>query len=192
MENATDALIMAGQVLIFIVALSICMSSFSTLRSQIDEILGRTDTIKFAKDSEGYNNFIESENKNSNRVVGAETVVASMYRAIKENYVIYVILNRSFTPTELSGLNAVLYTISDTSIKPSNMNADASVFKFTIGIHENEINQNVDEILSKGFYEKYLKDKLFNEYQGEYQNASAPGVTSENKSTNRIITYVEV
>ena len=56
MENAVDALIMAGQVLMFIVALSVCMSSFSTLRTEIDEILGSTDTIRFAKDGDWYNN----------------------------------------------------------------------------------------------------------------------------------------
>ena len=33
MENATDALIMAGSVLIFLIALSVCVSSFTTLRT---------------------------------------------------------------------------------------------------------------------------------------------------------------
>ena len=39
MENATDALIMAGSVLIFLIALSVCVSSFTTLRTEIDQII---------------------------------------------------------------------------------------------------------------------------------------------------------
>lgn len=35
MENASDALIMAGQILIFLVALTLCISSFSDLRTNI-------------------------------------------------------------------------------------------------------------------------------------------------------------
>ena len=107
-----------------------------------------------------------------------------MYRAVKENYVIYVILNHNFTNVELDELNAVLYYLNGTAVEyPPGVSTGGGVatFKFTIGIQQNQINQNVDEILSNGFYEKYLKDKQFNEYQGEYQNNSAAGVTSENK-----------
>ena len=89
MENVSDALIMAGQVLIFIIALTICISSFTALRVGVDEVVGQTETVQMARDSQGYINYIDSEKVNAARVVGAETVVSSMYRAIKENYVIY-------------------------------------------------------------------------------------------------------
>ena len=58
MENASDALIMAGQVLIFIIALTVCISSFSSIRIGIDNVIDQTDTIKLAKDSDLYINFI--------------------------------------------------------------------------------------------------------------------------------------
>ena len=89
MENVSDALIMAGQVLIFIIALTVCISSFSTLRAGIDSTISQTETIKFAKDSEGYINFIQSRDSGATRIVGAETVVSSMYRAIKEDFTMY-------------------------------------------------------------------------------------------------------
>ncbi len=90
MENATDALIMAGQVLIFIVALTVCISSFTELRSNIAEVIQQTETINMAKDGDAYINYIESNRSHSTRVVGAETVISSMYRSVKEDYVVYI------------------------------------------------------------------------------------------------------
>ena len=90
MENATDALIMAGSVLIFLIALSVCVSSFTTLRAGIDRIVDQTETVDMAQNSVEYINYISRSN--AIRVVGAETVVSSMYRAKKENYVIYIVL----------------------------------------------------------------------------------------------------
>ena len=94
MENASDALIMAGQILIFIIALTVCISSFSILRKSVDSIIGETETVKFAKGEKGYLNYIEADNNKAIRKVGAETVVSSLYRAIKENYVV-VNLNKN-------------------------------------------------------------------------------------------------
>ena len=50
MENASDALIMAGQMLIFIVALTVCISSFTTVRAEINRIVGENEEIRMAKD----------------------------------------------------------------------------------------------------------------------------------------------
>ena len=60
MENAVEALIMAGETLIFIIALTVCISSYTTVREQIDEIMGSTETIAMAKESGEYINFIQS------------------------------------------------------------------------------------------------------------------------------------
>ena len=90
MENASDALIMAGQILVFILALTVCISSFTTVRVEVNRIVGENEEIRMAKDGDEYINFIESKNNSSTRVVESETVVSSMYRAIKENYVIYI------------------------------------------------------------------------------------------------------
>ena len=68
MENLADALITTGQVLIFIIALSVCMSSFSTLREAIGNITEQREQIRMVKDSEGYLNFIESKKNNSIRI----------------------------------------------------------------------------------------------------------------------------
>lgn len=193
MENLSDALIMAGQALIFIVALTVCISSFTTLRVGVDEVVGQTETLQMAKGEEGYINYIDSQKANAARVVGAETVVSSMYRAIKENYVIYIVAEDCETLAG-SGSSAVDLTEAKT---PLTIETEAGtknvitegkkIIKVTIGI---DTNQEINEKLAGGFYER-IKNLSFYEYLGEYQNSSSEGVSSENKQTYRIITYIE-
>ena len=189
MENVSDALIMAGQVLIFIVALTVCISSFTTLRVGIDEIVGQTETVQMARGSSGYINYIDSKDAEATRLVGVDTVVSAMYRAIKENYVIYLV---AADCDALKGLgeNAVdimeaehPLTIGGKTV----ITEGQKIIQVTIG---NETNQDINAKLKNGFYNK-IKNFSFYEYLGEYQNASAPGVSTENKETYRIITYIE-
>ena len=195
MENASDALIMAGQILIFIIALTVCISSFTTLRAGIDQTVGQTETIEMARDSQGYINFLESKNSKSTRVVGAETIVSSMYRSIKENYVIYIKFNNATDlvgeihwdnngKTEKINITKAKYDIySDGTTQVISKGDD--LVKITIGAGDN---QKVNSMLKNGLYEK-IKKMRFNEYLGEYQNNSE--ASTENKETYRIITYVQ-
>ena len=54
MENATDALIMAGSVLLLIIALTVTISSLSNLRTQAQDILMERDRLEIAQDSKEY------------------------------------------------------------------------------------------------------------------------------------------
>ena len=189
MENVSDALIMAGQVLIFIIALTVCISSFTTLRVGIDNTINQTETIKFAKDSDGYINFIQSRDSGATRIVGAETVVSSLYRSIKEDYTLYLILSEPYGNliSKFDSYNAkkdrnfydILYEKDITNGK--------LIIKFTIGQDANFI---PDTILKIGLYDD-IKGKNFEEFLGEYQENLGDAVSSENKKTNRIITYIE-
>lgn len=179
MENVSDALIMAGQVLIFIVALTVCMSSFSTLRIGIDNIISQTETIEFAKDDDVYINLIESRDEGATRIVGAETVIASMYRSIKENYTMYILFTKASTFNEVKNLgnkiaNYEVKFIDEPTIKG---------IKITIG---NDANFIPDTLARNGLY-SIIKNEEFYEYLGEYQDNTL--ASRENKLTNRIITY---
>ena len=187
MENASDALIMAGQMLIFIVALTVCISSFTTVRAEVNRIVGENEEIRMAKDGDTYLNYIESKKSSSTRVVGSEAVVTSMYRAIKEDYVIYI----KFKNDTIK--NA---TVDSKIIKDGQpiIKVNDKLIKITIG---SDTNQNINSVLRStngGGVSVFdiMREKKFNEYLGEYQKSSAEGVTSENKEVYRIITYVEV
>ena len=192
MENASDALIMAGQVLIFIVALTVCISSFTTVRTEVNRIVGQTEEVRMAKDGDTYINFMSSKNNSSNRVVGAETVVTSMFRAIKENYVIYIKLKNA---SDIGRLDRKYITTMQATID-KNVNGKNiikqgdTLIKVTIGA---DSNQDVDKALKSmdgGKLFEVIRSKSFNEYLGEYQKDTQ--TTTENKKVNRIITYVEI
>ncbi len=192
MENASDALIMAGQVLIFIIALTVCISSFTTIRVGIDNVIDQSETIKLAKESDLYVNYIQSRDEKSTRIVGAETVVSSLYRSIKENYTLYLILSEPYSTitSKFDEYNKIDEDSETTNRKykivyQKDIANNQLIVKFTIGAGSNSI---PDTILKIGLYDE-IKDRLFHEYLGEYQNNT--DASSENKLTNRIITYVE-
>lgn len=206
MENASDALIMAGEMLIFIVALTVCISSFTKVRVEIDKIVDQKETVQMAKNEENqeYVNYIKSKKNNSIRVVGAETLLPSMYRAIKENYVIYIKLNAYDDDfIKNSGIVLTKATKDVSAIKRNSDGTTSSstvihngddIIKITIGSKTAKINQYVNAILKdndKKFF-NYIKEKEFYEYLGEYQDWAETGVSSEDRAIHRIITYVEI
>lgn len=203
MENASDALIMAGEMLIFIVALTVCISSFTKVRVEIDKIVGQKETVQMAKNGDEYINYIKSKETKSIRVVGAETLLPSMYRAIKENYVIYIklkdyensyIADSGIVTTEATKDVYVVIRNNDGSTNSTRIiKENDKIIKITIGSKTAKINQYVNAILkdnNKNFF-NYIKDKEFYEYLGEYQDCAETGVSSEDRAIHRIITYVE-
>lgn len=77
MENAAEALKMAAAVLIFVLALSICIASFSQARVASQTLLERTDREYYATFMLG---------RNTERKVGLETIIPTIYKAYYENY----------------------------------------------------------------------------------------------------------
>lgn len=77
MENATDALKMAAAVLIFVLALSISINAFGEARRTSQVILDY-------RDREYDYTYITSGT--TQRQVGLETIIPSIYKAYKENY----------------------------------------------------------------------------------------------------------
>ena len=88
MENAVDALKMAGSVLLFVIGLTIAILAFSQAREAIDSVLRYSDREAFTmQDEEVRKRFYYLSNENdTNRYVGLETIIPSIYRSYKENY----------------------------------------------------------------------------------------------------------
>ena len=78
MENAADALHMAAGVLIFVLALTISINAFTEARVTATTILDR-------QDREYEYTYVEN-NESTQRIVGLESIVPSIYKAYKENY----------------------------------------------------------------------------------------------------------
>lgn len=191
-DNLSDALYMAGAILIFVIALTVSMSSFTEMRTQIDEIIEADSKLELVTDEQGYINYMSGKDELNEdldvRVVGPETVVSSMYRVAKENYIVYIKMDN--IPSEIDtitlsqkGLDAQKYKGTDIIEK------NDEIIEITI----NGQNSNIDVLLEdKGLYKALIKDngKKFKEYLGVYQESS--GADEANKTTYRVVTYVEI
>ena len=185
MENATDALLMAGSVLMFIIALTVAISSFTSLRGEMQTLLNERDQLLIMKDEDtgGYINYLKSDNndKLAIRTVGIDAVITSIRRMTKEDYTVYI------EPIDnLEDFNA---TGSFAALNVSTTNKQ--LIKLSIaGIGDRYVSKdNLTNVLSSIY--KKLKNKKFEEYIGIYQNKTTKGVADANKSTYKIVTYKE-
>ena len=78
MENIAEALKMAFAIIMFVLALGLSISSFSQARETIDSII----TLR---DRETSYTYVEASSA-ENRIVSAETIVPTLYKAYKENF----------------------------------------------------------------------------------------------------------
>ena len=176
MENATDALIMAGSILLLIIALTVTISSLSNLRTQTQDLLDDRDQLLATTDESGYINYLKSGGKDSDvRIVGIETIISSIRRMWKEDYAIYI------ETDDYSGIP------NDLQAQVNNeKNVEKNYIKLTLsGVGNKYINDNT---LTGTIYSKF-KDKKFKESIGIYQNKTAEGVSDANKETYKIVTY---
>lgn len=85
MENAVEALKMAGSVLIFVLALSVVILAFSQTREAIDTVLRYSDREYWTIEGDSRFYYLANEN-NTERYVGLETIIPTIYRAYNESY----------------------------------------------------------------------------------------------------------
>lgn len=194
MENAVDALYIAGAILLLLVALTVGISSFSTQISQIDQIVENDERVDLATDETG--NLVNYITYSSEvREVGVETIVNTLYRSYKENYTVYIKLK------DYSGLintnkdqnkNIKQTAKKDQKYKGVNIINEGDtilVFKITTEYNLQNAKEKMNSILAnaekkekdgKVLYDNrengmnlynVIKEKKFTEYIGElYQN----------------------
>ena len=84
MENAVKALEYAFGMFVFIIALSLSIYIFSQAKETADAVFFYTDSRVFYEDTELSDEEIEA----NGRIVSIETIIPTLYRDYKENYVI--------------------------------------------------------------------------------------------------------
>ena len=106
MENASDAILMAGAMLIFVIALTVAMTVFSQARATID-------MVAYVSDETNYYEYLDTTNSNNAkyRTVGLETVIPTLYNYYKENYtVVFLDSNGNGLQLYKSKTNALLWS----------------------------------------------------------------------------------
>ncbi len=188
MENAVEALKMAFGVLMFLLALSISMSSFSQARNTIDAVI----TLRDRETS-----YVYVEHTEPNRIVGIETVIPTMYKAYNENFKII------FKKADGSDLNiyknydqnGVLKEVNYVDLEHEKNENPIERLNVMLGKRPTDAtNKYYNQFLdANGFYERF-KNSKFEERLGEYyQEDAEAGMVTEgieiNKVKKRVITY---
>ena len=213
-DNIADALKMAASVLMFIVALSISISSFGHARKT-------AQTIIELRDREYDYTYVGNANT-TKRIVGAETIIPSIYRAYVENYKIFfydkngnkVTLYTKYELNPESGnyedvsknyidlekesirdneikqkfIKAILYGKKAISEDEVDFFAKRGIKFFTKGLNNDTILCN---IINKTKFEEslgeYYQEDLVEETDGSGSTTDA--VPETNKTKKRIISY---
>lgn len=192
MENASDAIIIAGSIFLLIIALTLSISSFSRVKTQIDDIVLSHDKVEYSLDSTNNKllNFIESKNSYT-RTVQFETIVTTLRRIRKESFDVYIITNENISDlaTEIKDKLHENHTFGDIQV-----NADKTIIRFTLSgaanrYVEDKNSDNFDKALNL-LYNR-IGNKEFKEYYGVYKQKTEDGVSDVEKSDIKIITYVQ-
>lgn len=200
MENATEALKMAAAVLVFVLALSITVSAFGEARQSAQIVLEYKD-----RDYD-YDTYLNNDfNKTTQRIVGAETIIPSIYKAYKENYKIVF--------KKANGEGMELYKKAKTTNSTETISiCSIDLQKDVLGSDEEKENfikallygskntQIIDDFAKRGiilskedFYGK-IEGKTFEESLGVYYQEELEGQSNApdaNLTQKRVITYTE-
>lgn len=189
MENAVDALKIAFAVMMFMMALTLSIFSFSQATSAVTSIINM-------RDRETEYTYVEPSH-NLTRTVGIETVVTSMYRAFEENIEIYFV-KRDGTPYDLykkTDANGVELGVSYINLADEGFaSKEDAIQHLDIILGGNSVlDDKSDEVKDKyrnkliytnGLYKEFENTK-FDEYLGEYYQGE--GASQIKK---RVITYI--
>lgn len=194
MENGVEALKIASAVLIFVLAVTITISAFTSASQALNRIFNTYNADEYVTDAEGnFMNFVRFEG--GTREVGIETIIPSIYRAYKENYAIYF-YNSANEPLELYTTTQLRYdetskaTITEEIIvnyidleKEKHASVEAAI-------------KNIKNLLDeKGLYQTLQSGTgTFIEKLGEYYMDDVSGETGTaevNKIKKRVIVYTQ-
>ena len=193
MENAADALKMAGAVLLFVLAISIIILAFGQVRESADTIIDYRDRETAYIDGNFY-----YEPTGLVRQVNQETIIPAIYRAYLEGY--KIVFGKRFEPLyNIKGEdgNWIEQKTLGTESFLGNVNDKAIFIK---AILYRNFDSNEDEFLKK-FSNKInlqgcdsLKTQLDGknniiEYIGIYYEDDNPNVPELTKTKKRVITY---
>ncbi len=197
-ENIADALKMAGSVLLFVMGLSIAILAFSQARESMDIVLSYSDreSLSIERDPRFY--YLSNDNDTS-RYVGKETIIPAIYRAYKENYKIvfkfpddYYLFEKEISTLDLANqslssdlesrqfLNGIIY--GDFTYEDGKTKTDY-ISKFNIKPNNVCLYNYLTEKESTYKIKEYLGTYYIEDVNGTSE------VNAVNKTEKRVITY---
>lgn len=199
MENATDALKMAAAVLIFVLALSISINAFGEARRASQVILDY-------RDREYDYTYITSGT--TQRQVGLETIIPSIYKAYKENYKIIFDMKKDINDkdglyskkNENGNYDEINYIDLEKEVLGSDKQKEEFIKAIIYGKdsildeYKKEFSDLGINLKDDGIYDrikgKKVTEKLGVYYQEDMQTGGS-NTPDANKTKKRVITYTD-
>ena len=208
MENASQAIKMAGSVLLFVIAISVIILSFNQARITADTILDYRDRETYYINGDYY----YKASNNLVRQVSLEAIIPSIIRAYTENYKIvfeglgdnpiYTIKKSGGDNTEIKKFSIDLESNINTDFENVRLANNEQKAEFLCGIlyhkfkndDENAFNNKFGIKVGDTALYELLKNNLQNgkkieEYLGVYYQDDSEDMPDVNKTEKRIITY---
>ena len=215
MENAVEALKMAGAVLLFVIALSVAILAFTTSRESLDKIVKNADreTLTIENDSRFYyianDNDVKEQSSREDRTkryVGLETIIPTLYRTVEENFkVIFEFDDSSHFLYKKDGIGVKKIENEETTANTNNYIKllEGIIYGFTDSYNRNTFNNKFNIEIPSNQNEclyNYISSKISNGYKileslGTYykedvtEDGSVSDVPEINKLEKRVITY---
>lgn len=201
MENAAQALRMAAAVMIFVLSLTITITSFGEARKTLQTIISSQDREVNLR-AEDYVSTLTDANGNiiTQRTVRAETIVPTIYKAYKENYkIVFKGLSRPLyqkASTSVSGDRIDVYAIDlEKDVVGTNKEKEEFVMALLYGSRYPDLIEKFKKtgifLYNDDFYDT-IKGKSFIESLGVYYQDELQGqsdVPDANRIKKRVITY---
>ena len=190
MENVSEALGLAGNILIFLLAVSLAIFSFNQVRATADTIISYKDRETVYIDGDFY-----YEPTGNTRQVGLETIIPAIYRSYEEKY--RIVFKEGNDEIELyknkltlnKGTDIGMYSDFTFGNKEKQKEGIEALLygrendKYQIGINE------TNDGLCKYIKDKYSEGKIVIEHLGVYATNDTEEIEESNKEEIRIITY---
>lgn len=202
MENATEALHIGVSVMIFVLALSISISAFGRARETAQLVLNYRDRE--------YDYAYVEESETTERIVNAETVIPSIYKAFKENYKIVfeglsepVYQKRNTAENFLTQERVDIYSIDlEKDVLGSDEEKERFIRCLLYGSNS-EYKKDIENFEKSGiflnkrnFYDTIIKaGTKFKETLGVYYQEELQGQTDTpdaNRTKKRVVTYTKL
>ena len=192
MENAVEALKMAGFMLLFIIALSITMITLTQAKTTADALVQNQDR----QESYQYIELTEGETRSFSRTVTLSNIIPTLYRYAQEDYAVQFYNSNG---TALNVYQSGQKNANGTNIWKNDLDLDTEHWEEN-GVTRYEewrgnnakIKQHVDDVVE--YLLDNYKDRQFDEKLGTIEDYEESQDTNElvpdiNKQYKRVITY---
>lgn len=191
MENAVEALKMAGFMLLFIIALSITMVTLTQAKTTADSLVKNQDR----QESYQYVELAEGETKAFSRTVTLSDIIPTLYRYAQEDYAVQF-YNSDGSPLNVYESGEIRNGVN---VRKNDLDLDTEHWEEN-GVTRYEewrgnnakIKQHVDDVVE--YLLDNYKDRQFDEKLGTIEDYEESQDTNElvpdiNKQYKRVITY---